>query len=193
MNEEIVVKKSKHERIKKVKGVKPEQQKRRSGFNFLDVLIILCILFTVILIVFVYSPSQLFNVRSSDTAIIYSVCISGVPAEYAGTVNVTDIVTDSKGYSLGTVASDVEVEPHVTYVYSENEDGSGKIAEVTHPDLVDLIITVTAKASVDEDGYYVDGKRIAVEAEYDIVLPGFESKGICVSLSEDGASDAGAN
>ncbi len=189
MNEEKIID---TKRTKNKKSAKKERSSRKSGFNLLDVLIVISILAAVLLLVFVYSPTQLFNIKSNDAAIIYSICIPGVPAEYAGNINVADLVTDSKGYRLGEVASDVEVEPHVIYEYRENADGSGSIVEITHPDLVDLIITVSAKADVNEDGYTVDGKRIALEAEYELVLPGFESKGTCVSLSEENASEAGA-
>ena len=116
-----------------------------------------------------------------------------MPADYAGAVNVGDLVSDIDGYELGTVASDVEVEPHIIYRYSEYEDGSGSINEIVHPELVDIVITVSAKAKNAEDGYTVDGMRIALEAEYQLVFPGFESKGICVSLSEENTSDAGAS
>lgn len=178
----------------KNKKAKPQKDKnpRRTGFNFLDVIIIACVLAVVALLFFVYSPSEFFGVDSRDTTIIYTLRISGVPAEYAAAISVGDEVTDPDGYVLGKVASDVEVEPHSIYEYRETFDGIGGIVVAEHPDLVDLIITVYAEADHTSDGYTVDGKRIAIEAEYYLVLPKFESKGTCISLSEENASDAGA-
>lgn len=193
MNEDKVIEKDKTKKIKKRSASKSERSSRRSGFNLLDALILVCLVATVALVVLVYSPAEIFNLRSNDVTIIYSINVSGVPADYAATINVSDIVTDEEGYNLGVVASDVEVEPHVIYEYRENSDGSGSIVEIVHPELVDLIITVSAKADINSDGYTVDGKRIALEAEYDIVLPEFVSKGICISLSEENANDAGAS
>lgn len=193
MNEDKVIEKDKTKKIKKRSASKSERSSRRSGFNLLDALILVCLVATVALVVLVYSPAEIFNLRSNDVTIIYSINVSGVPADYAATINVSDIVTDEEGYNLGVVASDVEVEPHVIYEYRENSDGSGSIVEILHPELVDLIITVSAKADINSDGYTVDGKRIALEAEYDIVLPEFVSKGICISLSEENANDAGAS
>jgi hypothetical protein len=57
---------------------------------------------------------------------------------------------------------------------------------------VDIIITVTATAEKSDVGFTVDGMRIAIEAEYELVFPGFESKGVCISLSEEIAKDGGA-
>jgi len=193
MNEDKVIEKDKTKKIKKRSASKSERSSRRSGFNLLDALILVCLVATVALVVLVYSPAEIFNLRSNDVTIIYSINVSGVPADYAATINVSDIVTDKEGYNLGVVASDVEVEPHVIYEYRENSDGSGSIVEIVHPELVDLIITVSAKADINSDGYTVDGKRIALEAEYDIVLPEFVSKGICISLSEENANDEGAS
>lgn len=192
MNEAQPKRNKKEEKTRKNKSAKQNSVTSKRGFNFLDALIIISILATVALIVLVYSPLKLFNIKSNDATIIYSINISGVPAEYASSISVSDIVTDDKGYNLGLVASDVQVEPHVIYEYRENQDGSGSIIEIIHPDLVDLIITVSANAEVADDGYIVDGKRIALEAEYNIVLPEFEAKGVCISLSEESAKEAGA-
>lgn len=181
----------KDNKAKKVK-TKKEKKVRSTSFNFLDVIIIACVIAVAVLLFFVYSPSKLLGGNSTDTNIIYTLRISGVPAEYATAINVGDEVTDPDGYVLGKVASDVEVEPHSMYEYRENIDGSGGIVSIEHPDLVDLIITVYAEADRTSDGYTVDGKRIAIESEYYLVLPRFESKGTCISLSEENASDAGA-
>ncbi len=191
MNEDkmtdVRVKKDKKNRTKK-----NERVKKSGGFNILDAFIIIGILAFVAVIVIVYSPVGVFKFNSNDADIIYTVSVRGVSSDYAGSVKIGDVVTDSKGYNLGTVASDVQIEPHVVYEYRENEDGSGSIVQINHPELVDLIITVSANAKVNEDGYTVDGKRIALEAEYELIFPGFESKGVCISLSEEKTNDAGA-
>ena len=190
MNEEKITD-VKVKKDKKVRSKKKERTKKNGGFNILDALIIIGILAFIAVIVIVYSPVGLFNL-SDDAVIIYTVRVQGVSADYAGSVKVGDKVTDSKGYDLGTVVSDVEIEPHAVYEYRENEEGSGSIVKITHPELVDLVITVSANAKANEDGYTVDGKRIALEAEYELVFPGFESKGVCISLSKENANDAGA-
>ena len=193
MNEEkitdvkVKVKKEKNGRSKK-----KERNKKPGSFNILDALIVIGILAFAAVIIIVYSPIGLLKINSDDAVIIYTVSIQGVSADYAASVKVGDEITDAKGYNLGKVVSDVEVESHVVYEYRENGDGNGSIAVITHPELVDLIITVAANAKVNDDGYTVDGKRIALEAEYELVFPGFESKGVCISLSEEKTSDAGA-
>lgn len=192
MNEEkktdLKVKKDKKSRVKK-----KERANKSAGFNILDALIAVGLLVFVAVIVLVYSPVNLLNINSEDSTIIYSVCVSGVTADYAGSVKIGDVVTDSDGYRLGTVVSDVEIEAHVVYEYRESGEGSGSIDKITHPDLVDLIITISADAKTNDDGFIVDGKRIALEAEYDLVFPGLETKGVCISLSEEKSNDAGAS
>lgn len=191
MNEQI-----NNEKIKKPKVKKPTQKRekksRGSGFNFVDAIIILCIVSVLVLVYFVYSPLELLGIGTKEANIIYTVKISGVPSEYASAITPGDAIYDKDGYSLGTVAAEVEIEPYSIYEYKENEFGSGGIVRITHPDLVDLTITVSAEAQKGKDGYAVDGKRIAVEAEYDIMLPKFESKGLCISLSDENAGEGGA-
>lgn len=186
MNEEIKINND-----KKTSKKKKERVKKNSSFNILDILIVVGLLAFVAIIVLVYSPVGFLDINSDNSTIIYSICISGVDADFAGSVKIGDVVTDVSGYKLGVVASDVEIEPHVIYEYRENDDGSGSIVRITHPELVDLIITISADAVIKDDGYMVDGKRISLETEYDLVFPGFESKGVCVSLSVEKSNEAG--
>lgn len=165
-----------------------KEKKRAGGVNILDVLIILCLLAVAALLFFVYSPLSLFSFRTEETDIIYSVRVYGVPSDYATNINVGDTVSDVDGYELGRIASAVEVESHTMYIFDSH---GGGVKPVIHPDLVDLIITVSATADENDNGYLVDGKRIAVEGRYNLLLPGFEGEGICISLSEENANDAG--
>jgi hypothetical protein len=191
MNEQINNEKIKKQKNKKTTQ-KREKKQRGNGFNFVDAIIIICIASVLVLMYFVYSPLELLGIGTKEVNIIYTVKISGVPSEYATAINPGDTLFDRDGYSLGTVAAEVEIEPYSIYEYKENEFGSGGIINITHPDLVNLIITVSAEAEKGKDGYEVDDKRIAVEAEYEIMLPKFESKGLCISLSEEIAGERGA-
>lgn len=192
MNEQMNNETVKNSNIKKAK---PKREKRARGnrFNFIDAIIIICLISVLALLYFVYSPLELLGIGTTETDIIYTLKITGVPSEYAAAITIGDKIADSDGYELGTVATAVEIEPHSVYEYRENEFGSGGIVRITHPDLVDLIITVSATSEKSSDGYIVDGKRIAVEAEYHLLLPKFESKGICISLSEENMREGGAS
>ncbi len=192
MNEQINNEKTKTQKSKKPKA-KREKASRGNRFNLIDAIIIICIISVLALLYFVYSPLELLGIGTKETNIIYTVKVSGVPSEYASAITMGDIISDSDGYILGTVASEVEIEPYSIYEYRENEFGSGGIVRITHPDLVDLIITISATSEKGSDGYTVDGKRIAVEAEYHLMLPKFESKGTCISLSEENIREGGAS
>jgi hypothetical protein len=191
MNEEIMLE-SKPGKEKKPARRKSEKKQRKNNFNILDALIIVAVLALITVTVLVYSPTEILNLNSDNTTVMYSVCISGVSANYAASVKVGDTVSDADGHKLGIVASDVEIEPHAVYKYQTDESGNGSIVKITHPELVDIIITVTATAEKSDVGFTVDGMRIAIEAEYELVFPGFESKGVCISLSEEIAKDGGA-
>jgi hypothetical protein len=116
------------------------------GFNFVDAIIVTCVVCVLALLYFVYSPLELLGIGTKGTNIIYTVKIFGVPSEYAAAINTGDTLSDSDGYFLGTVAAEVEIEPYSIYQYKDNEFGSGGIVRITHPDLVNLIITVSAGA-----------------------------------------------
>ena len=192
MNEQIdneVIKKTK---IKKPK-TKREHKSRGNKFNIIDAIIILCVVSVIALLLLVYSPLELLGVGTKETDIIYTIKVSGVPSEYASAITPGDVLSDKDGYVLGTVTSEIEIEPQSIYEYRENEYGSGGIVRITHPDLIDMIITVSATSEKSRDAYSVDGKRIAVEAEYHLLLPKFESKGICISLSEEIVREGGAS
>jgi hypothetical protein len=192
MNEQINNEKIKNPKIKRNNARKSEKKSRGVGFNFVDAIIVTCVVCVLALLYFVYSPLELLGIGTKGTNIIYTVKIFGVPSEYAAAINTGDTLSDSDGYFLGTVAAEVEIEPYSIYQYKDNEFGSGGIVRITHPDLVNLIITVSAGAEKSRDGYTVDGKRIAVESEYDLILPKFESQGICISLSEENTAEGGA-
>lgn len=193
MNEQINNEKIKKPKMKNAESKKRDKGSRGSGFNFVDAIIIVCIVCVLALLFFVYSPIELLGIGTKEADIIYTVKVVGVPSEYAAAINAGDSLSDIDGYTLGVVASEVEIEPYSIFEYKENEYGSGGIVRITHPDLVNLIITVSATAEKGSDGYKVDGKRIAVEAEYHLSLPKFESKGLCISLSEENAGEGGAS
>lgn len=172
----------------KKKSARGKEKKNRGGINILDVLIIVCVLAVAALLFFVYSPLDLIVMPSDEAEVIYTVRISGVPSAYASNINIGDKVSDRNGYDLGVVASAVEVEAHTMYIFDSN---SGGIRSVDHPELVDFIITVSATAEIKDSGYMIDGRRMAVEGKYELLLPYFEGEGICISLSEENANDAG--
>lgn len=166
--------------------------RKKLGINLLDVILIIALILAVALVVSVYSPSGYRFGFGKEATLVYTIEVSGVPAEYASAINVDDPVYDADGYALGVVAADVEVQPYTVYEYKSDDEGNGSLVAVEHSDLKSLIITVSVKADYNEgEGYSVDGKRIAVGAEYELVLPAFESVGECVGLIAENAANGG--
>ncbi len=188
MNEEVV---KPQKKTKEKKQKLPKSDRKRGKFNFIDAFILLLIIAVIAVVFFVYSPADIFNFGTEKTQIIYTVRISGVSAEYVSMISVGDAVADSDGNLLGIVAADVEREEHYIYEYRGNASSEGGISDIQHPELVDIIVTISAEADKKSDGYIVDGKRIAIEKEYQLVFPKVEGDGICLSLSEEGKADQG--
>ncbi len=181
------------ERRRPVFGAKKERPAgKRIGFNLLDVILIFALILAAGLVISVYSPGGLLFVADREVTLVYTIEVSGVPAEYASAISVGDSVYDADGYALGEIATDVEVEPYLVYEYKDSEEGLGSLVAVEHTDLKCLIITVTVKADYKEGvGYTADGRRIAVGAKYDLVIPGFESSGECIGITAENSANGG--
>lgn len=165
------------------KNKKDQRPARRRRFNILDAIIILVFLSAVGLVIAVYSPLDIFGNSGEKTKITYTVEIQGVDPALAAGIAVGDTVMNEKGYVIGQVASPVEVDAYSEYYYNSV---SGEVEYAEHPDLSNLLIVITLNADSDQErGFSTNGLRIAVGAEYTLVLPGFEGEGSCISIIEE--------
>ncbi len=164
---------------------------RKKGFNIVDLLLILFALSVVFFAVFVLDPFDLDILAEDDvgTEISYSVCLSGIESTYIEKIQTGDSVFDAntKQY-LGVVMEVSEAKPHM--VLRHDEYSGSYMQQVTG--LFDVVVTIQADASfVERVGYSVEGKRIAVGAEYTMVFPNFAGKGYCISF--ENAAQGGNN
>lgn len=167
-----------------------EKAPRRSGkrFNALDALIIIIIVAVLSVTLLAYLPGGILRLpEKNNVTVTYTIEVKGVKRELAAGIAVDDPVTEkSTSVSLGNISAEVEVIPYSTVRY---DAASGEVVTDEYSGLSTLLITVTAQAGYDSSrGYTVNGRRIAIGAEYGISLPGFEGTGNCISITETGGS-----
>lgn len=167
-----------------------EKAPRRSGkrFNALDALIIIIIVAVLAVTLLAYLPGGILRLpEKNNVTVTYTIEVKGVKRELAAGIAVDDPVTEKgTSVSLGNISAEVEVTPYSTVRY---DAASGEVVTDEYSGLSTLLITVTAQAGYDSSrGYTVNGRRIAIGAEYGISLPGFEGTGGCISITETGGS-----
>lgn len=167
-----------------------EKAPRRSGkrFNALDALIIIIIIAVLAVTLLAYLPGGILRLpEKNNVTVTYTIEVKGVKRELAAGIAVDDPVTEKgTSVSLGNISAEVEVTPYSTVRY---DAASGEVVTDEYSGLSTLLITVTAQAGYDSSrGYTVNGRRIAIGAEYGISLPGFEGTGSCISITETGGS-----
>lgn len=158
-------------------------------FSIIDALIILIVAAVLIVVISAYSGGGNISFTSEKATIMYTVEIEGIDPALASSIAVGDGVVDENGYSLGAVAAGVEVDSFFEISY---DPATGEVISSEHPRLSNILITITAEAEIDSiGGYVVDGRRIAVGAEYQLDLPGFEGRGRCISIIESNPHEGG--
>ncbi len=167
-----------------------EKAPRRSGkrFNALDALIIIIIVAVLAVTLLAYLPGGILRLpEKNNVTVTYTIEVKGVKRELAAGIAVNDPVTEKgTSVSLGNISAEVEVTPYSTVRY---DAASGEVVTDEYSGLSTLLITVTAQAGYDSSrGYTVNGRRMAIGAEYSISLPGFEGTGSCISITETGGS-----
>ena len=163
---------------------------RRAKFNIIDLLIVIAVFCVAAAVIHVYFSDLSFGGKKEKTTVTYSLRFSGIDESFISAIAEGEAVVDSDGYAFGTVVSADLFETHKEITYdSENR----KVVSVPYPSLCDLTVIIRVNAESDPDrGYTVSGKRIAVGAEYDVSMPGFEGHGMCIDITEN-SSNGGAD
>ena len=158
--------------------------KKRVGFNFIDVLIILFVLAFIFVVINVVSPLSVFKKFFADQTytVRYTVEFLCVDEEYVNMIGESDAVVDSVSkHSLGTVDAVDNDTIYTTLEYNE-ADGSGMLS--AHEGKYNVFVTITAEGSYTKgEGYSVNGKRVAVGEKMALRFPNYVAEGYCVALS----------
>ena len=161
-------------------------KKRRVGFNFVDVLLIIFVLAIVLVAINIISPMSVLDrfFKNDEKTISYTVEFLGVDEDYVNKILENDTVVDSVSkHTLGKVAAVDNNAQYTTLEYNET-DGSAVLA--AHEGKYNVIITVTASGEYKEgEGYSVNDRRIAVGEKMSLRFPNFAAEGYCIALSVD--------
>ena len=164
-----------------MKKDKTKKKSSRKGLNIADVIVIVLVVACVGLAVWIFGGSGIFG--SNETVTI----------EY-------EVTEASRHYHIGEIGDSFKTEPYTYEVYLDelyDENGNpvdgiteGEMVEVEKPGYVTVILPITAEATVEEDGYYVNGYKICVGGLIYIRTPDFAGAGhvISINVTEGGAS-----
>ena len=167
--------------------------KKKRRFNFVDFLLILLILALIGGAVYLFSSGEILRqFRSEQTGTIsYTVEIIGVHEDYLDLIVKGDAVGNAVSKnSLGTVESvDYSIkQTELGYAESDKEDSLNPYVGVLneHSDRYNVLVTITAQGEyIPEDGYYINGTRIAVGEALSLRFPNFVCEGHCISLAAE--------
>ncbi len=161
-------------------------KKKRRGFNFIDLLLILFVVCVIVLAINIISPLSIFDRLKTESThtIQYTVEFIGVDAEYVDSIKENDTVIDSVSKNnLGQVAVADYGTVYSVLEYNESAQ-AGVLTE--YKDKYNVTVTITADASYTEgEGYKVNNCRVAVGEKLSLRFPGYLGEGHCISFSID--------
>ena len=183
-----------------MKKEKTQKKSGRRGLNVADIIVIVLVLACVALAVWIFGGSAIFG-SSEKVTIEYELWIVDIRNDIASHIKPGAEVTEaSRHYHIGTIGDSFNTEPYTYEVYLDelyDENGNpvegvtdGERVEVEKPGYVSVVLPITAEATVEEDGYYVNGFRICVGGLVYIRTPDFAGAGhvISINVSEGGAA-----
>ena len=164
--------------------------KKKRRFNFVDFLLIVLILALIGGAIYLISSGVIQRqFRSEQTGTIsYTVEIIGVKEEYLDLIVEGDAVVNAVSKnSLGTVESVDYSTKQTELGYEKKEDASDYTGVLNeYPDRYNVSVSITVEGEyVPEDGYYINGTRIAVGEALSLRFPNFVCEGHCISLAAE--------
>jgi len=136
-----------------------QNKKKPYKFNITDVFLILIIVIAAAVLIYIVAGTNLFF-GGEEVTVQYKIEIPLLRNEFVPEINKIgrgDKITDSvRGYDIGEIHH-VSVDRAMEYT-EDSERGIVKL--VPYPDYSKVVITVRAKARIDEPNYYVNGRVI---------------------------------
>ena len=170
----------------KLSGTSPKKTEKKVRFNFIDFLLIVIVLAIIASLVYVFLLSSLVkNITADETVEIqYTLELMGIDEKYLENIKEGDVVLDSVSNSnIGTVEA-IDYSPqHADLVYDE-ENKVGILSPIAGRH--DVVVTISATARYEaEDGYSVNGTRIAVGEKISARFPNYVCECYCISVPLD--------
>lgn len=165
---------------------KPNAEKLKFRFNFIDVILIVVILAAAALLAYIFLSSDINLFESNKKVEIeYKVEIRQVREEFRDFIAISDGVTDTvTQYALGEV---VNVE-YTTTRYTGVNHTTGELVFSDYPEHINIIVTIRAKATASGDVYSLGGYKVAVGKAIAFRVPDYIGEGYCIQLTEVAAN-----
>lgn len=157
-------------------------QKRKSGFNIIDVLIILLVVAVGFAAYFLFFRSDAATERNGDEEKIkirYVLQVSELPAEYADNIKEGECLID---YATHVSAGDVVAVGSEEFVYVGHDKTTGEQKLTPVKELTNLYITVEGEARMFKEMYVVNNTSVYVGKRIDLMMPDLFCTGTCISL-----------
>ena len=152
-------------------------KKKKQRFNIIDLLVLILILAIISGGVYYFASPDFNNSKSVD--IQYTILIKSIKSIHRGKIAVGDTVVDTKQLcEIGKVTS-VSVTAATTTTV-DRETGEVLLSDV--PGYISVKVTVSAKAELKCDVYYINGMPLRVGEAIDFRVPNFCNSGFCESL-----------
>ena len=172
---------------KKGKASSSSVKTKKFKFNFVDVALI-CVIISIVIAVIYFLPSTSWlkdKGRTQDRKIQYTIEILDVDKDFFDNILAGEIVIDSvTKANIGNVFSINNNEKYTEYEYIEQKD-TEKLTPIEYGDRFNLQITIEATAKyVTDEGYNVNGTRIAVGEKMYVRFPNFIGEGYCIGIDD---------
>lgn len=157
-------------------------QKRKTGFNIIDALIIILVVAVGLAAYFLFfrqeenTPEE---IKLETSRVRYVLQINELPADYADNISVGESVID---YGTHTSAGDVVAVDFENYVYVGHNKTTGEQVLTPVEDYVNLYITVEGDATVYDQTYYVSDTSLYIGKRLDMMMPDLFCTGYVISL-----------
>lgn len=157
-------------------------QKRKSGFNIIDVLIIIVVVAVGAAAYFLFFRSDAAVEKSGEdevSRIRYVLQVTELPAEYKDNIKEGECLID---YATHASAGDVVAVGSEEYVFVGHDKINGEQKLSPMKDLVNLYVTVEGDARMFREMYVVNNTSVYVGKKIELMMPDLYCSGTCVSL-----------
>ena len=159
--------------------------RQKTRFNFIDVLIILIILAVVGAAVYLIVTGNMEARRSESANIEFTVRLSAVDEEYLSLIRENESVKDSSTDKVIGTIQKITMEKTRYYVDTAIPAGNGyTVTAAEYDDKYDVYVTISAYAKADDRGIYTIGSsRILVGAPIYFKVPSFTAVSYITAFS----------
>lgn len=155
---------------------------KRFRFNFIDVMLILIILFSAAALWYVltqYGRPESERETQVLGQIEYHLSVSPIREEFRGKVNVGDKIRDRE---TGAVLGEVTDVSYGTYPFVGTNRDTGEPVVSAYPGLLTMTVKVRAEADMTDGFCRIDGTEMLIGKEVGFRVPDLYATGICSSL-----------